>query len=75
MTRFLRRVPFPETPVQVKACLDLAETGTIIVERGSEPAVAIMPVEDYERLSALDRLADVNEAVAAANRDASDPAR
>lgn len=49
-----RRVPYPKTPEQVEACLDLAEAGEIVVDRGDAPAVVIMPAEEYARLVALD---------------------
>lgn len=54
MTVLLRRVPYPETPEQVEACLDLAEAGAIIVDRGDAPAIVIMPVEEYADLAGFD---------------------
>lgn len=53
MAALLRRVPYPQTPEQVEACLDLAEDGEIVIDRGDAPAVVIMPEEEYARLIAL----------------------
>lgn len=51
----MRMVPFPRTPAQVRECLALAAEGAIAVERDGSPMIAIVPVEEYERLVALDR--------------------
>ena len=49
----LRHVAYPHTPKEVRACLDAAEAGAVVVERGGEPMIIIMPVGEFERLSAL----------------------
>ncbi len=51
----MRTVPFPRTPAQVPECLALAAEGAIVVERDESPLIAIVPVEEYKRLVALDR--------------------
>lgn len=51
----MRTVPFPRTPAEVRECLALAAEGAIAVECDGSPMLAIVPVEDYERLIALDR--------------------
>ena len=51
----MRTVPFPRTPAEVHECLALAADGAIGVERDGSPKLAIVPVEEYERLVALDR--------------------
>jgi len=50
----MRTVPFPQTPAQVGECLALAAEGAIAVERDGSPMIAIVPVEEYQRLVALD---------------------
>lgn len=49
----LRHVAYPHTPKEVRACLDAAEAGAVVIERGGEPKIVIMPVGEFERLSAL----------------------
>ncbi|WP_242417491.1 hypothetical protein [Sphingomonas panni] len=51
----MRTVPFPRTPAQVRKCLALATEGAIAIERDGSPMIAIVPVEEYKRLVALDR--------------------
>ncbi|WP_047867264.1 hypothetical protein [Sphingomonas paucimobilis] len=51
----MRTVPFPRTPAEVRECLALAAKGAIAVGRDGPPMIAIVPVEEYERLVALDR--------------------
>ncbi|WCP73950.1 hypothetical protein [Sphingomonas hankookensis] len=51
----MRTVPFPHTPAEVRECLALAAEGAIAVERDGSPMIAIVPVEEYARLVALDR--------------------
>ncbi|GAM02796.1 MULTISPECIES: hypothetical protein [Sphingomonas] len=51
----MRTVPFPRTPAEARECLALAAEGAIAVERDGSPMIAIVPVEEYERLVALDR--------------------
>lgn len=50
----MHTVSFPRTPAQVRACLALAAEGAIAVERDGSPMIAIVPVEEYRRLVALD---------------------
>ena len=51
----MRTVPFPRTPAQVRECLALAAEDAIAVERDGSPTIAIVPVEEYKRLVALER--------------------
>ena len=50
----MRTVPFPQTPAQVRDCLALASDGAIDVERDGSHGIAIVPIEEYRRLIALD---------------------
>lgn len=52
----MRTVSFPRTPAQVRECLALAAEGAIAVKCDGSPMLAIVPVEEYERLVALDRV-------------------
>jgi hypothetical protein len=51
----MRMLRFPRTPAQVRECLALAVEGAIAIERRGSPMIAIVPVEEYMRLVALDR--------------------
>ena len=51
----MRTVPFPRTPAEARECLALAAEGAIAVERDGSPMIAIVPVDEHERLVALDR--------------------
>lgn len=58
----MRSVSFPNTPVEVRACLTAAEKGAVAVERDGVALLVIMPIEEYARLIKVDQqLEDAGE--------------
>lgn len=60
----LRQIAYPQTPTEVRACLRAAGLGPVAVERHGRPMIVIMPIEEYERLTALGEIAEGPDASA-----------